>query len=142
RIREKTIKLNNRDDILSEQIRTLTGIPDAQAVQVETEQPEFAATQQEPELLSLALQSDRGILEAENEQSAREHVLRGAHLSYWPTVDLVGQYSIFNNYGEFYQTFQRNNLNVGIEITIPLFSAKTSANVALARSQLAAAQLS
>lgn len=145
RIREKMIKLNDRDDILSEQIRTLTGIPDSQAVQVETEQPAFAASQQEPELLSLALQSDRGILEAENEQSAREHVLRGAHLSYWPTIDFVGQYSVlsnFNNYGEFYKTFQRNNLNVGVVITIPLFAAKTSANVALAKSQLDAAELS
>jgi len=145
RIREKTIKLNDRDDILSEQIRSLTGIPDSQAVQVETEQPTFAAGQQEPELLNLALQSDRGILEAENERSAREHVLRGAHLSYWPTIDFVGQYSIlskFNNYGEFYQTFQRNNLNVGVVVTIPLFAAKTSANVALAKSQLNAAELS
>ncbi|HWF37955.1 MAG TPA: TolC family protein [Candidatus Acidoferrales bacterium] len=145
RIREKTIKLNNRDDILSEQIRTLTGFPDSQAVQVETEQPAFAATQQEPELLNLAFQSDRGILEAENERAAREHVLRGAHLSYWPTIDFVGQYSIlskFNNYGDFYKTFQRNNLNVGVVVTIPLFAAKTSADVALAKSQLNAAELS
>lgn len=145
RIREKIIKLNNRDEILSEQIRALTGIPESQALQVETEEPAFAATQQEPELLSLALQSDRGILEAENEQSAREHILRGAHLSYWPTIDLVGQYNVFskiNNYDQFFGHFYRNNLNVGVEITIPLFAAKTSATVALAKSQFAAAQLS
>ena len=145
RIREKIIKLNDQDVTLSAQIRSLTGIPDSQLVQVETEEPAFSTDQQEAEMVNLAFQSDRGILEAENERSAREHILRGAHLSYWPTIDLVGQYSIlsqFNNYGEFYKTFERNNLNVGVVITIPLFAAKTSANVALARSQLQAAELS
>ena len=84
-------------------------------------------------------------MEAENERSAREHILRGARLSYWPTIDIVGQYSVlskFNNYGDFYKTFERNNLNVGIVVTIPLFASKTSANVALAKSQLNAAELS
>lgn len=144
RIREKIIKLNNRNDILSQQIRNLTGISDSQSVEVETEEPVFATDQQEAEMVNLAFQSDRGILEAENERSAREHILRGAHLSYWPTIDLVGQYSIlskFNNYGEFYKTFERNNLNVGAVISIPLFAAKTSANVALAKSQLQVAEL-
>lgn len=144
RIGEKIIKMGDRDDILSEQVRSLTGISESQSVQVETEEPAFATEQQESEMINLALQSDRGILEAENERVAREHILRGAHLSYWPTVDLVGQYSVlskFNNYGEFYKTFERNNLNLGVVLTIPLFAAKTSANVALLKSQLDAAEL-
>jgi outer membrane protein TolC len=90
------------------------------------------------------VQNDRTVTEAEHERKAREDLFRGARLSYWPTVALVGQYDIlskFNNYGEFYKTFERNNVNVGVQITIPLFAAKTSANVALAKSQLAEAQL-
>lgn len=144
RIREKMLRLGDRDETLSAQIRTLTGMGDSQPVQVETEEPAFTTDQPEAEMLNLAFQSDRGILEAENERSAREHILRGAHLSYWPTIDLVGQYSVlskFNNYGEFYKTFERNNLNVGVVINIPLFAAKTSATVALAKSQLQAAEL-
>jgi outer membrane protein len=144
RIRETILKLTDRNDFLSSQLRDLTGISDNQAMQVETQEPNFATDQQENEIVSLALQSDPRILEAENERAAREHVLRGAHLSYFPTVDLVGQYSIlskFNNYGEFYKTFERNNLNVGVVINIPLFAAKTSATVALAKSQLQAAEL-
>ncbi len=89
------------------------------------------------------MQNDRDIQEAENERAARERIFRGAHLSYWPTVDLVGQYSVlskFNNYGEFYKKFERNNLNVGVVLTIPLFAAKTSATVALAKSQLDVAE--
>jgi outer membrane protein TolC len=70
--------------------------------------------------------------------------LKGARLSYWPTAELVGQYSVlsqFNNYGEFYKKFERNNVNIGVQVTIPLFAAKTSANVALAKSQLSEAEL-
>jgi outer membrane protein TolC len=64
-------------------------------------------------------------------------------LSYWPTIDLVGQYSVlskFNNYGQFYNHFYRNNLNVGVVLTIPLFASKTSATAALAKSQLDVAE--
>jgi outer membrane protein TolC len=92
----------------------------------------------------LAVQNDRSVAEAENERAARQHLLRGARLSYWPTVDLVGQYSVlskFNNYGDFYKKFERNNVNIGLQVTIPIFAAKTSANVALAKSQLNAAEL-
>jgi outer membrane protein len=138
RTQERLIKLEDHDEILTEQIRNLTGTPETQPVEVATEEPSFATDQSENDIVSLAVQNDRDIQEAENERSAREHIFRGAHLSYWPTIDLVGQYSIlsnFNNYGEFYKKFERNNLNVGLEITIPLFAAKTSATVALAKSQ-------
>ncbi len=57
---------------------------------------------------------------------------------------LVGQYSIlskFNNYDEFYKKFERNNVSVGVQITIPLFASKTRATVALAKSELNVAEL-
>jgi outer membrane protein TolC len=95
-------------------------------------------------MADLAVQNDRGVQEAENERAARQHILRGAHLSYWPTVDLVGQYSVLskiNNYDQYYKSFQRNNVTAGVQITIPLFSAKTRSNVALAKSELDAAEM-
>lgn len=143
RTEERLLKLQDRDEILAGQLRNLTGTPETQPVEVETVEPAFTTQQAEAETVNLAVQSDRDIQEAENEESAREHIFRGAHLSYWPTVNLVGQYSIlskFNNYEEFYSKFERNNLNVGVEITIPIFAAKTSATIALAKSQLEVAQ--
>jgi outer membrane protein TolC len=145
RVQERIIKLEGRDDILTQQIRNVTGIPDTQAIEVDTDEPSFATDQQESELANLAIQSDRSIQEAENDRLARQHILRGAHLSYWPTVDFVGQYSVlskFNNYTDYYQKFQRNNLAVGVQITIPIFAAKTRANVTLAKSELQASELS
>jgi outer membrane protein TolC len=145
RTRERIIKLESRVESVSQRIRNLTGIPDDQPVDVETEEPSFTIDQQESEMANLAVQNDPGIQEAENERVARHRILQGARLSYLPTVEIVGQYSIFsrvNNYLEFYKNFQRNNVNLGVQITIPLFSAKTSANVALAKSQLQEAELS
>jgi len=143
RTQERLVKLEDRDEILTEQIRNLTGTPETQPVDVETVAPAFTTGQGENETVNLAVQNDRDIQEAENERAARAHIFRGAHLSYWPTIDLVGQYSVlskFNNYGEFYKTFERNNLNVGVVLTIPLFASKTSATAALAKSQLDVAE--
>ncbi len=144
RISEQTIKLEDREETLEEELRDLTGIPDTQPIQAEQEEPSFAVDPSESDLEDLALQNDRSVAEAENEREARQHILRGAHLSYFPSIDVVGQYSVlskFNNYDEFYNHFERNNVNVGVQITIPLFAAKTSANVALAKSQLDEAEL-
>jgi outer membrane protein TolC len=148
RIQERTVKLEDRQETLEAQLRDLTGIPSSQPIEVKTDEPSFAAGppagETQSDLIDLAVENDRSVQEAENERAAREQLLRGAHLSYFPTVDLVGQYSIlskFNNYDEFYKKFERNNINVGVQVTIPLFAAKTSANVALAKSQLNAADL-
>jgi outer membrane protein TolC len=144
RVQERIIKLEGRDAALTQQLRDLTGIFDTQPLQVINEDASFATDMQASELQNLALQSDLGVQEAENDRAARQHILRGAHLSYWPTFEVVGQYSIlskFNNYDEYYNRFQRNNISAGVQINIPLFSAKTRANVALAKSELSASEL-
>jgi outer membrane protein len=145
RVQERIIRLEGREEILVQQIRNLTGIPDTQSVEVETGEPSFSTDLPESELANLAIQSDRGIQEAENDRQARQDMLHGAKLSYFPTFSVVGQYSILsqsNNYLEFYKNFVRNNVSLGVQINIPLFSAKTRANVTLAESQLQASELS
>ncbi len=144
RVQERIIKLEGRDEALTQQLRDLTGIADTQAIAVINDDTSFATDMQASEIQNLALQSDLGVKEAENDRAARQHILRGAHLSYFPTFEVVGQYSIlskFNNYEEYYAHFQRNNISAGVQINIPLFSAKTRANVALAKSELNASEL-
>jgi outer membrane protein len=144
RVQERIVKLEDSEENLAAQIRDFTGVPDTQSIEVDQEEPSFATDQQQTEMVSLALQNDRSVAEAENERAAREKLLRGARLSYFPTIDLVGQYAVlsrFNNYTEFYRSFERNNVNVGVQVTIPLFSAKTRASVALATNELNVAEL-
>lgn len=162
RINENTIKLQDQEQALEQQLRQLTGIAENQEIQASPEVPPFAAgasgpgdsaeegsltppgLESESNLIDLAMQNDRSVKEAENEREAREQELQGARRSYFPTVAIVGQYSVlskFNNYNEFYKTFERNNVNIGVQVTVPLFAAKTSATVALAKSQLDEAEL-
>jgi outer membrane protein len=144
RIQERIIKLEGRDEALTQQIRNLTGLPDGEAIDVQPEDPGFDTDLKDVQLLDLGMQSDRGIQEAENDRLARQHILHGAKLGYFPTVAVVGQYSVlskFNNYKEFYNAFQRNNVSVGVSIQIPIFSAKTRANVELAKNELNASEL-
>jgi outer membrane protein len=146
RVHERIIRLEGREEILAQQIRNFTGLPDGQTLAVETEEPSFASDQQERELMSLALENSPLVKEAEYERTARWHILKGEKGGYWPTVSAVGQYQVlarFNNYNQFFRSgsFQRNNVTVGVDVHIPLYSAKTSANVALAKSQLNEAEL-
>ena len=142
------VKLEDRDAYLDSQLRDLTGIADSQSLEVEPADESFteklATAQSEGEIENMAIQNDLSLAEAENERAAREQLLKGAKWSYFPTVNVVGQYSIlskFNNYLEFYKKFERNNVNVGVQVQIPIFAAKTQANVALAKTQLTEAEL-
>lgn len=149
RTQEQILKLEDQNDTLGAQLRDLTAIPQDRSIEVDTQAPSFGSAlptgETENEMVATAVQTAPSVREAENERAAREHILRGARLSYFPSISLVGQYAVlskFNNYNDFYKKFERNNLNVGVEITIPIFAAKTSANVALAKSRLTAAEIS
>jgi outer membrane protein len=150
RVNQRVIKLEDREQALEAELHDLTGIPGSQSIQVEAEEQSFtdalsagtAAIQ--GQIVDLALESDSRVAEAENERAARERLFRGAKLSRFPTIDLVGQYAVlsrFNNYDEFYKTFVRNNLNVGVQVQVPLFAATTAAEVRLAKRQLDQAEL-
>jgi len=148
RVEESIVKLEDRGDYLESQLRDLTGIPETHTLEVEPADESFneklATAQSESEIEEMAIQNDQSLAEAENERAAREQMYKGEKGSYWPTVNIVGEYSIlskFNNYSEFYKQFERNNINVGVQIQIPVFSSKTHANVALAKSQLSEAEV-
>jgi outer membrane protein len=145
RIRERIIHLEGRDAILTQQLENLTGTS-SQSVQVETEQTSFALDQQETDMIAAALKTSPFVTEAEKERDARVHLLKGAKGEFWPTVSAVGLYQVlgkFNNYNEFFNpnSFRRNNVTIGIDAHIPIFSSKTFADIKLAKSQLSEAEL-
>ncbi len=145
RIRQRIIHLEGRDAILSQQLRNLTGTPDQQSIEVINEDPSFAVDQQESDMIAAALKTSPFVTEAEKERDARQQLLKGAKGGFWPTVSVVGLYQVlgeFNNYKQFFVGFQRNNVTVGVDVHIPLYSSKTFAEVKLAKSQLNEAELS
>jgi len=141
-IERDILQLEGRDDVLTEQLRQQLGFPETREVKVAPEELPASAEESVAQLETRAMQSSIDLREAENERSAREHLFRAAHQSYFPTVRVIGEYSLlteYNNYGEFYRHFQPNNVNFGLQIQIPLFAARTSAAAALAKSNLAEA---
>ena len=142
---QRIVQYESRDEILSDQIRDMTGLPPDEPLEVSSSEVLASqATEPASNLVAAALDHSPEIREAENERTAREHLLKGARAAYWPTISLVGEYNVLskiNNYDVFFNHFQRNNVNAGVQITIPIFSAHTSAAAALAHSQLNEADL-
>lgn len=147
KIDQRIVQFESRDEILSDQLRDMTGLPSDQPVVVSpAEQLVSPLAEGASNLVDLALETSPAVHEAENVRSAREHQLKGARGAYWPTFDLIAQYSRLSKY--YYRVFvlnqskfQNNDVNVGVQISIPIFSSKTRANVALAKSQFQQADL-
>jgi outer membrane protein TolC len=143
RLAQSLVQLEGREGIVEGRLRALIGSASGAPLQVEAA-PELPAGPSLPtaELVARTLQTNPGLQEADAERRARQAALAGARGAYWPSVDLVGQYGLFghfNNYDQYFTRFQRNNLNVGVEVQVPIFSARTSAAAALAASEAAEA---
>lgn len=143
-IEERVISLDGREDVLQEDLRTATGIPESQPIVLASSKlpPETGMTT--GQLLTLALAHSPALREDEIESEAQLANLKGQRGGYWPTIDLVGQYMVLskiNNYDQYFRSFQRNNLNIGVQVQIPVFGSSTNAQVALASSQYQQAQM-
>ena len=144
RVEQRIARLEGREETLESELRSLMGLPADQRIDVAAEELPSSADQPVSELVQLALANNPALKQAESERRAREQLWKGERSGYWPTVKLVGQYTIFsriNNYDDFYKKFVRHNVTVGLDVRIPIFSSGTSAAVALARTELNAAEL-
>ena len=136
---QRILQLEGRQDELEVYLRGQLGLGTDQVVEVMPEELPGAAEQEGATLVALAMEHSPGLLAAESDVRAKEFRLAGEKRGYWPTLELVSTYSVlakFNNYEQFFKVFRRNNFNAGIQAQIPLFSARTRANVALAQSNL------
>jgi outer membrane protein len=147
RVEHRHLQLEGREDVLQAQLRDLCGLtPDRRIELATSELPNLGGLADRPlrELIEMGVQNSIDLRQAELELTARQHRLRGERGGYFPTVDLVGVYSVLsriNNYDEFFKKFQRNNVNIGVQVNIPIFSSRTKAAIELAREDLSAAEL-
>jgi outer membrane protein TolC len=146
-IAQRVLHLEDRDDDLSTFLRTQTGLAPDQPIEVTPEDLPGAAEQEGANLLAMAMQNNPEIRMAESDVRAKEFRLKGEKRGYWPTLQLVSIYSRlarFNNYDKYFQpnTFQANNYNAGVDVEVPIFSARVKANVGLAEINLQAAKAS
>ena len=143
RIEQRILQLEGRQDELEVFLRAQLGLQPEQPLEVTAEELPAEAEQQGANLVALALENSTTLRQAEADRRAKEFRLKGEKGGRWPTFELVSVYSIlarFNNYEDFFRKFQRNNFNFGLQMQIPIFSARTKAAIDLAKVNLEAAQ--
>jgi outer membrane protein len=139
----RILQLEGREDELEVFLRYQLGLSEGQPIEVTPEELPGEAEQAGDNLVAMAMAHNAGLQLAESDVRAKEFRLKGERRGYFPTLELVSIYSVlgkFNNYTDFFKTFQRNNFNAGIDAHIPIFSAQTKAAVGLAQINLDAAK--
>lgn len=143
RIRQRAIQLEARQDDLEVFLRGQLGLQENQGIEVTPEDLPGEAEQEGANLVASAMQNNTALQLAESDVQAKQFRLTGEKRGYLPSVELVSVYSVlgkFNNYAEFFNHFQRNNFNFGIDMRIPVFSARVKAAVGLAQVNFDAAK--
>ena len=144
RVVQHILQLEGREDELEVVLRSQTGLAENTQIDVSPEDLPGIAEQEGANLVASAQQDNVSLQVAESDVRAKEFRLRGEKRGYLPTLQLVAIYSRlanFNNYSDYFKKFQPNNFNAGIEVQVPLFSAQTRANIALAEVNLQVAKV-
>ncbi len=144
KIEQRVAHDEGREDALEAQLRDMLGLQPDQPLELIAEDLPPAAERPVSELVAQALESSAELRHAETERLAKDEILKGVRGNRWPSVDLVGNYSVLsntNNFSVFFKKFQRNNVNVGAQVTIPIFAAQTNAAISLAQEDANAAAL-
>jgi outer membrane protein len=143
RVVERILQLEEREDELEVFLRYQLGLSETQAIQVTPEDLPGEAEQAGDHLIAAALTNNTGLRLAESDVRAKEFRLKGEKRGYFPTLELVSIYSLltkYNNYSLYFNHFQPNNVNAGIDMRFPIFSAQLKANIGLAQVNLDAAK--
>ena len=141
----RILQLEGREDELEVFLRYQLGLSETQPLDVTPEELPGEAELAGDNLVASALTNNAGLLLAQSDVRAKEFRLKGEKRGYFPTLELVSVYSVlakYNNYLQYFRTFQRNNFNAGINLQVPIFSARTKAAVGLAQVNLDAAKVS
>jgi outer membrane protein TolC len=146
RVTERILQLEGREDELQVYLRDQLGLAPDQPIEVTPEDLPGSAEQEGANLIAMASEGNVSLAFAESDVKGKELRLAGERKGSWPTLQLVSIYDVlakynFQNYTNIYQNFRYNNLNAGINVNIPIYSASTRANIALAQANLDAAKL-
>ena len=144
-IEQRIAQLEDRDDSLTGELRDLMGLSTDEMIEVATEEIPSAAAEASTDIVAEAMTNNVELKQAQAELRAREFKLKGEQGGRWPSFALIGQYNVLskiNNYNEFFNKFQRNNVILGVQVQIPIIASRTSSTVAFARADLSAATLS
>ena len=84
-----------------------------------------ALPESEEHAVVTALESNKELRKLQSQIAAKGLEMRGEKAARLPRVDLVAQYGLFakfNHYQDYFQTFKRNNGQIGLSFQVPVFS--------------------
>ena len=142
-VTQRILQLEGRQDELEVFLRNQCGLQQDTPLEVTAEDLPGEAEQEGANLVALAMENNPSIKADASDVRAKQFRLTGEKRGYYPTLQFVSVYSLlakFNNWTEFFPKFERNNFNAGINVQVPIFSAQTKANIALAEVNLRIAE--
>jgi len=124
RIRLRLAQAQGSADVLRLKLSQLTGVPELSLQTAPDSIPALPADSADPNITS---QASENPAVASAEEHARAQYLRAKaeHRTLWPSVDFAGQYSRlskYNNYDQFFKTFQANDGSLGAVVRFPIFN--------------------
>ena len=125
RVRMRLAEVQANVDVLREHLSKLTGIAAADFTTDPKSLPKFPEVRQDVDLASIALSNSPVVRAADQKAQAAGAHARAEHKQWMPSVDAAGQYAMlaqYNNYSEFYRTYQRNNFSFGVDIRFPFLN--------------------
>lgn len=131
RIDLQRIHLQNDTEMLRQQLAHLTGLPAASFVTNTNSIPSAPRILPENEGKLQTTMQNAGVQAAQANAKSKLYMSFGdARQIFRPQFYAGGNYSLFakfNNYNEFYQHFQYNNFDIGVQIKVTLFDAAIKA---------------
>lgn len=124
RARQRYDGLNEDLDYAKSSLAVVLGYPAGDRVQpLDDETATLQIPDSEEAARDLALENSREIRKLDSQLQAKGFEVRGYQSARLPVVDLVAQYSLFakSTYETFFTHVQRNNGQLGVSITIPVF---------------------
>jgi len=135
RARMRMAEAQGAVDVLRNRLSQMTGIPASSIETISGSIPPLPEVKQEDNLVGQALEVSPSVKAAEHHATAQNFRARGEHRALWPAVDFAGQYALlsrYNNYDQFYKSFDRHNATVGVAIRFPFLSPSQHAHAAAA----------
>lgn len=129
-------------DIAEHHLAVVLGFrPDDRVTTSDAERPSPAAPATETAAVETAYAANKDLKRLESAMIAKGLEVKSNQSTRYPRVDLIAQYGLFstyNNYDQFFRTFQRNNGELGVSVQLPIFPGSgVKAQAALAEADVA-----
>lgn len=123
----KRIQIENDADAMRQKLAHLTGLPAAGLTSVSSSIPPPPAAESLAGISDQSAPNDAGVAAAFANAKSKYFLSFGdAKQNYRPLISFGAQYALFEKtpgYSEYYKNFQYNNVELGVQITFPLFDA-------------------